>query len=139
MGKRFGLVLICAACLLLSACAADKAEDNGIMDEILSACVTKLEYSGQEGGDPVFSYSLVEMASIANMRIQPSEEEFTEEWIYRFTYNPREKVINGHEIVVLFGETSMSVDGVSYRPEDGVAYDDVLEWAEVKYDYCAGK
>src|SRR5699024_12150261 len=47
--------------------------------------------------------------------------------------NPREKVINGHEIVVLFGETSMSVDGVTYLPETGVPYGAVLEWAEGKY------
>ena len=69
------------------------------------------------------------------MAIQPAEGEFTEEWIYRFTYNPREKMINGHEIVILFGETSMSIDGVLYQPEDGVAYDTVLEWARLKYDY----
>ena len=48
-------------------------------------------------------------------------------------------MINGHEIVVLFGETSMSVDGVTYLPEAGVPYGAVLEWAEGKYAYFAGE
>lgn len=136
MGKRFGLILICALCLLLSSCAADQAEDNNIMEEIQSAPVVKLEYSGQEGGEPVFSWDPLTMSSLSVMRIQTAEGEFTEEWVYRFTYNPREKVINGHEIVVLFGKTSMSIDGMLYQPEAGVAYDDILEWAEMRYDYA---
>ena len=45
-------------------------------------------------------------------------------------------MINGHEIVVLFGKTSMSIDGMLYQPEAGVAYDDILEWAEMRYDYA---
>ena len=109
------------------------------MEEIRSAPVVKLECAGQEGGEPVFCYDPVSMSSLAEMRIQPSQGEFTEDWVYRFTYNPREKVIDGHEIVVLFGETSMSVDGVTYLPEDGVPYGAVLEWAEGKYAYFAGE
>ena len=107
MRKRFILLLICAVCLLLAACAPGEAEDSGVMEEIRSAPVVKLEYAGQEGGGPVFCYDPVSMSSLAEMRIQPSQGEFTEDWVYRFTYNPREKVIDGHEIVVLFGETSM--------------------------------
>lgn len=138
MKKRLVLILISTACLLLTACAPDEAED-GIMDEIRSAPVVKLEYSGQGGGEPAFCYDPVSMSSLADMRIQPSQGEFTEEWVYRFTYNPREKVIDGHEIVVLFGETSMSVDGVTYLPEAGVPYAAMLEWAEGKYAYFAGE
>lgn len=102
MRKRFVLLLICAVCLLLAACAPGEAEDSGVMEEIRSAPVVKLEYARQEGGEPVFCYDPVSMSSLAEMRIQPSQGEFTEDWVYRFTYNPREKVIDGHEIVVLF-------------------------------------
>ena len=105
------------------------------MEEIGRSPVVKLEYSGQEGGKPILSWDPIMMLGWSSMAIQPTEGEFTEEWIYRFTYNPREKVIGGHEIVILFGETSMSIDGVLYQPEDGVAYDKVLEWARLKYDY----
>ena len=139
MRKRFILLLICAVGLLLAACAPGEAEDSGVMEEIRSAPVVKLEYARQEGGEPVFCYDPVSMSSLAEMRIQPSQGEFTEDWVYRFTYNPREKVIDGHEIVVLFGETSMSVDGVTYLPEDGVPYGAMLEWAEGKYAYFAGE
>ena len=95
MRKRFVLLLICAVGLLLAACAPGEAEDSGVMEEIRSAPVVKLEYAGQEGGGPVFCYDPVSMSSLAEMRIQPSQGEFTEDWVYRFTYNPREKVIDG--------------------------------------------
>ena len=131
----FVVVSLAALALLLSSCGADPAEDSDIMEKIRSAPVVKLEYSGQEGGKPILSWDPIMMLTWPSMAIQPAEGEFTEEWIYRFTYNPREKVIGGHEIVILFGETSMSIDGVLYQPEDGVAYDTVLEWARLKYDY----
>ena len=74
-------------------------------------------------------------SSIAEMNIQPSDQPFDEEWIYRFTYNPPEKVLNSQEITVLFGSRSMSVDGTTYLPEEGVDYDSILEWAEGLYQY----
>ena len=73
--------------------------------------------------------------SLADMRIIPADETFTQEWIYRFTYNPQEKVINGHEIIVLFGASSLEIDGVTYAPEEGTSYDSILEWAEGVYKY----
>ena len=72
MRKRFALLLICAVCLLLAACAPGEAGDSGVMEEIRSAPVVKLEYAGQEGGEPVFCYDPVSMSSLAEMRIQPS-------------------------------------------------------------------
>ena len=74
----------------------------------------------------------------ADMRIHAADSGSDEEWIYRFTYNPAEKVLDGREIVLLFGFSALSIDGVTYQPEDGVAYDAVLEWAEGVYDYYAG-
>ena len=44
-------------------------------------------------------------------------------------------MIDGHEIIVLFGSTSMEIDGITYTPEDGVKYETILEWAEGVYDY----
>lgn len=108
------------------------------MDEIRSAPVVKLECSGLAGGGPVFADNVGTTAAIADMRIHAADSGFDEGWIYRFTYNPAEKVLDGREIVLLFGISALSIDGVTYQPEDGVAYDAVLEWAEGVYDYYAG-
>lgn len=124
-------------CLLLSACAPEQAEKS-VMDEIRSAPVVKLECSGLAGGGPVFADNVGTTAAIADMRIHAADSGSDEEWIYRFTYNPAEKVLDGREIVLLFGFSALSIDGVTYQPEDGVAYDAVLEWAEGVYDYYAG-
>lgn len=69
------------------------------------------------------------------MRIEPSSDIFDQEWIYRFTYSPKEKVIDGEEIILLFGSDSMSINGTSYQPEPGVDYSSILEWAEGLYQY----
>ena len=105
------------------------------MQAISSAPVVKLEYAGQQDAEPIFADNVGSASSIAEMNIQPSDQPFDEEWIYRFTYNPPEKVLNSEEIIVLFGSSSMSVDGTAYLPEEGVDYDSILEWAEGLYQY----
>ena len=128
------IIMLCSFCLLLSACKSDEAESS-IFEEIRDAPVVKLESAEQQENEPLFSYSII--TSVADMRIVPSDEEFNQEWLYRFTYNPREKVINGHEIVILFGSSALEIDGVTYVPEDGVPYEAILERAEGKYNhYC---
>ena len=68
------------------------------MQEISSAPVVKLEYAGQQDAEPIFADNVGSASSIAEMNIQPSDQPFDEEWIYRFTYNPPEKVLNSPEI-----------------------------------------
>ena len=126
------IIMLCSFCLLLSACKSAEAESS-IFLYICTAPVVKLESAEQQENEPLFSYSII--TSVADMRIVPSDEEFNQEWLYRFTYNPREKVINGHEIVILFGSSALEIDGVTYVPEDGVPYEAILEWAEGKYNY----
>lgn len=128
------ILLSCIILLTLTACNVSETENN-VLEEIRSAPVVKLESSEQQDSQPIFVDNVGTTTSIADMRIQSSTEEFSEEWLYRFTYNPNEKVIDGHEIVVLFGSTSMEIDGTPYTPEDGVDYDTILEWAEGAYNY----
>lgn len=131
----FAIILLsCIILLSLTACNVSKTE-NDVLEEIRSAPVVKLESAIQQDSQPFFVDNAGTTTSIADMRIQSSAEEFSEEWIYRFTYNPNEKMIDGHEIVVLFGLTSMEIDGTAYIPEDGVEYDTILEWAEGVYNY----
>ena len=137
MRKVLLAALLFCLCLLPAGCNTG-GSGSDVMDEIRNSPVVKLEFAGRQDAEPVFSDNAGTTASIADMRVQAPDGEFDEEWIYRFTYNPQEKVIDGNEIVVLFGESSMSVDGVKYLPEDGVDYGDILQWAEGAYDCCAG-
>lgn len=140
MGKKlFVLVLIAlsSACLVLASHNRQSVSvENSLMETIRSAPVVKLEYADQSDHQQVFVDNTGSTASIADMDIQSSQNGFSEEWVYRFTYNPREKVRGGQEIVVLFGSTSMEIDGTIYTPRDGVTYDAILDWAEGVYNFC---
>ena len=133
----FGSVLL-LSCLLFSGCQPSESSgesESGILEEIRTAPVVKLEFAEQPDNEPIFADNAGTTTSLADMRIIPADEAFTQEWIYRFTYNPQEKVINGHEIIVLFGASSLEIDGVTYMPEEGVSYDSILEWAEGVYKH----
>ena len=120
------------SCLLFSACK-ENAESEDIFEEIRTSPVIKLE--SQQDTVPIYIDNVGSAVSIADMRIEPSSDIFDQEWIYRFTYSPKEKVINGEEIILLFGSDSMSINGTSYQPEPGVDYSSILEWAEGLYQY----
>ena len=125
------LCLIFIASFTLSSCN-QKGKTDDIWEQVRSAPAVKLE-SAQQNEEPIFVDNTGSVTAIADMRIQPSDQTFDEEWIYRFSYNPHEKVLDSQEIVILFGSSSLSADGTSYLPEGGVPYDSILEWAESLY------
>ena len=125
------LCLIFIASFTLSSCN-QKVKTDDIWEQVRSAPVVKLEWA-QQDEEPIFVDNTGSVTAIADMRIQPSDQTFDEEWIYRFTYNPHEKVLDSQEIVILFGSSSLSADGTTYLPEEGVPYDSILEWAESLY------
>ena len=125
------LCLIFIASFTLSSCN-QKVKTDDIWEQVRSAPVVKLE-SAQQDEEPIFVDNTGSVTAIADMRIQPSDQTFDEEWIYRFSYNPHEKVLDSQEIVILFGSSSLSADGTTYLPEEGVPYDSILEWAESLY------
>ena len=125
------LCLIFIASFTLSSCNQAVQTDD-IWEQVRSAPVVKLEWA-QQDEEPIFVDNTGSVTAIADMRIQPSDQTFDEEWIYRFTYNPNEKVLDSQEIVILLGSSSLSADGTTYLPEEGVPYDSILEWAESLY------
>ena len=50
------------------------------------------------------------------------------------TFNPTEYSKNTEEVVILFGEESVSINGKTYLG-DGVSYSEILNWASGKYDF----
>ena len=125
------LCLIFIASFTLSSCN-QKGKTDDIWEQVRSAPAVKLE-SAQQNEEPIFVDNTGSVTAIADMRIQPSDQTFDEEWIYRFSYNPHEKVLDSQEIVILFGDSSLSADGTTHLPEEGVPYDSILEWAESLY------
>ena len=138
MKKKYILIIVVIAVILLYLPLRSPNKENiSIMDVISSAPAVKLESA--ENKDAIFiDNDLTPAHNFATLAIEPSEDSEGEpesEWIYRFTYNPKEKVINGTEIVVLFGSGSLSINGELYKPLDGVNYEKILEWAENTYNY----
>ena len=108
------------------------------MDVISSAPAVKLESAENEDAI-LIDNDLTPAHNFATLAIEPSEGIPESEWIYRFTYNPKEKVINGTETVVLFGSDSLSINGELYKTQDGVDYEKILEWAENTYNYYSAE
>lgn len=142
MKKKYILIIIVIAVILLyPALRSPNRENISIMDVISSAPAVKLE-SAENKDAILIDNDLTPAHNFATLAIEPSEDSEGEpesEWIYRFTYNPKEKVINGTEIVVLFGSGSPSINGELYKPLDDVDYEKILEWAENTYNYYSAE
>ena len=142
MKKKYILIIVVIAVILLyPALRSPNRENISIMDVISSAPAVKLE-SAENEDDIFIDNDLTPAHNFAALSIEPSEDsegESESEWIYRFTYNPKEKVINGTETVVLFGSGSLSINGELYKPLDGVNYEKILEWAENTYNYYSAE
>lgn len=142
MKKKYILIIIVIAVILLYPALRSPSRENiSIMDVISSAPAVKLE-SAENKDAILIDNDLTPAHNFATLAIEPSEDSEGEpesEWIYRFTYNPKEKVINGTEIVVLFGSGSLSINGELYKPLDGVNYEKILEWAENTYNYYSAE
>ena len=74
------------------------------------------------------------MDSFDTLSLVPDDSDFTGEWIYRIAFYPKEVCPNDTEVIVLFGEESVSIDGQNYASENGVAYSTILSWAANKYE-----
>lgn len=135
------LIYICICLMILCSCSSSTSDSNkdvDVMDKISSSPAVKLEYSGDD--EAIFiDNSLTQIHQLSSLNIEPAEGSFEDDWIYRFTYDPEEKVIDGQETVAVFGENSMAIDDRIYVPSDGVEYESILEWAAMTYDYYSGQ
>lgn len=126
------LLLFLGMLWFCSGCSGDNAAD--VMDLIGSAPAVKLECA--EGNDSVlYTSNVLTLTRITTLEIEASDQNAPQEWIYRFTFYPHEICPKDREIIVLFGTSSMSIDGVCYVPKSGVPYSAPLEWAQGQYEY----
>ena len=135
MKKKYILIIVVIAVILLYPALRSPNREN---TSIISAPAVKLESAENEDAI-LIDNDLTPAHNFATLAIEPSEGIPESEWIYRFTYNPKEKVINGTETVVLFGSDSLSINGELYKTQDGVDYEKILEWAENTYNYYSAE
>ena len=58
-----------------------------------------------------------------------------DDWIYRITFNPVEKVPNGEEIIVSVHEKYLQIGIEYYLPYGNVDFEGILEWFDGKAAY----
>ena len=73
--------------------------------------------------------------SISIIEIGTTAVDKEEDWLYRITYSPKDKVSNSEEITVSFHRDYIQIGSEIYLAKQGVDYDDVLEWAKSKHEY----
>lgn len=115
---------------------SDKKEDTTVLDEICSASVVKLETA--DNHTMYVDSEIDTLKSFADLDIhkaplEPADSE--DDWIYRMTFDPAEKVSGGKEIVVSFHAAYLQIDIEYYLPKEGAAYSSILDWAQSNFDY----
>ena len=126
------LLVILAVVLCFVFCRpAEKEPERPIISH---AAAATMEFAGDTGYKLITS-EIGTLRTFDTLLLQPSEEEFSGEWVYRLVFNPKAMALNGEEIIVLFGEKNLSINGKTYTGVDGVDYADILDWAAGKYQY----
>ena len=125
------IVLLAAALWFIFARPAESEPER---PSILHAAAATMEFS-EDTGYKLITSEIGTLRSFDSLLLKPVEEEFSGEWVYRLVFNPKAVMLNGEEIVVLFGEKNLSINGKTYTGADGVDYADILDWAAGKYQY----
>ena len=134
--KRAITILITVIMIMaLTACSASKEKERSIFDRIQDSTVALMESSD---GVKVYVWNMQDLASLSSLQIEeaslePADNE--EDWLYRITYDPKEKVSNSEEIIVSFHRDYIRIGSKFYLAKQGADFDDILEWAESKHEY----
>lgn len=108
-----------------------------LIDEIAEAPCAKFE-SCDPNDKCLFITSEIKTLSndFSSLNIVNSDKPVSD-WIYRITFNCKELVIDGQEIVILIGTDAMSINGECYCTPEGVPFESVVELFDSKYKYFA--
>ena len=135
MKKVVTILITVIMIMALTACSASKEKEKSIFEKIQESSVALMESSDEV---KVYVWNMQELASLSSIQIEaaslePADKE--EDWLYRITYNPKDKVSNGEEITVSFHRDYIQIGSEYYLAKQGADYDDILEWAESKHEY----
>ena len=87
-------------------------------------------------GVKVYVWNMQDLASLLSLQmeeasLEPADRE--KDWLYRITYNPKEKVSNSEAITVSFHRDYVQIGSTFYVAKPGATIDAILEWAETKH------
>lgn len=135
MKKTIGLLLAVIMVITVSACSVSKEKEPSAFKKIQESSIALMESSD---GVKVYVWNMQDLASLTSLQIEeapfePADKE--EDWLYRITYNPKDKVSSGEEIIVSFHSEYIQIGSEFYLANQGVSFENILEWAESKLEY----
>ena len=139
MKKAITILIAVMVIMALPACSASKEKEKSIFDRIQESSVALMESSD---GVKVCVWNMQDLASLSSLQIEeaalePADKE--EDWLYRITYNPKDKVSNSEEIIVSFHREYIQIGSEFYLSKQGVDFKDILKWAESKFEYLVNE
>lgn len=146
-GKVKLIVILTAVAIIIGGGFLDKYLDHntgtreytGDMIKISEAVAAKFETA--DGRSVLVDGEVDLLRSMSELDIQqapmtPADD--PDDWIYRITFNPVEKVPNGEEIVVLVHEKYLHIENEYYLPYGNVDFESILSWFDGKAAYFFG-
>ena len=130
------LVYVVALFSFLGVITACNHEHTGDMQRISEAVAARFETA--DGESVVVDSEISLITSLTELEIQaapmtPADD--PEDWIYRITFNPVDKVPNGEEVIVYVHEKYLHIGSEYYLPIADVSFDSILEWFDGKAAY----
>lgn len=130
MNRRISVLILLVCVILFTLCSCNQRIERETVSQSTTAT---FEYSGDTGYKLITS-EIGKLHSFDSINLELCDDEFVGGWIYRIVFNPNEYLHNNKEVVLLFGESSVSINGKNYKGA-GVPYSEILNWASIKYDY----
>ena len=109
------------------------------MFRIRESVVARLETA--DGKSVIVDSEIDLLTSLAELEIQEAPmtpADNPEDWIYRITYNPVDKVPDGEEVIVYVHEKYLQIGSEYYLPIGDVSFDSIMEWFDGKAAYFIG-
>ncbi len=132
--NNYKLLYILFIIILLSSCKKSNPLDKPPI--VSNSTVAKFEYINEvDIGYKLITSEIATLHTFDSLSLKKSDTDEEFDWIYRITFNPNDILKNGTEIVILFGEDKVSVNGKNYEPSNKENITSVLEWASSKYSF----
>ena len=141
------IVIVIAIAIIIGGGFLDKYLDHntgtkeytGDMIKLREAVAAKFETA--DGQSVLVDGEIDLLRSMSELDIQqapmtPADD--PDDWIYRITFNPVEKVPNGEEIVVSVHEKYLQIENEYYLPYGDVDFESILAWFDGKAAYFFG-
>ena len=147
-GKRNKvIVMIVALAVIIGGGFLDNYLDHNIGTHEYTADMYRIKesvaarFETADGKSVMIDSEIGLLTSLAELEIQeapmtPADD--PDDWIYRITFNPVEKVPNGEEVIVYVHEKYLQIGNEYYLPIGDVRFDSILEWFEGKAAYFIG-